>query len=370
MSVYFRTASLFLLLTVFAGVIMAQNKETSVSGRFISCKSQKASLYSTMDGSSLLAEAVIDTAGNFEMLVSISQPDIYKLQFNDGVYLSLIILPGDKIHMTADMADLISTLQITGSESTGLVYESGKQLNAYKNKLDSINQQYYQLLQTGIDDSVKNLMVQDYTMVDNQQKAYIEQFVRNHHSCLCCLFIIDKLPIDDYFETYEVLDQGLFKAFPENQYVKNFHNRVESNKKLAIGAEAPEIELPGPEGDPIKLSSLRGNVVLIDFWASWCSPCRKENPNMVKLYNSYHSKGFEIFSVSLDKTKDAWTKAIKDDGLVWTHVSDLKFWQCEAALAYNVTAVPYTVLIDREGKILAKGLRGTTLEEKIHDLLQ
>jgi peroxiredoxin len=270
----------------------------------------------------------------------------------------------------ADLKDLINSLKIEGSQQSEWIYESNVKLNTFKAKLDSINTLYMQLAQKGISDSVKQKLTKDYMSIDSLQIQYLVTFIKDHAESLSCLYIIDRLSIDTYFSTYEVLDSKLYAKYPDNTFAKNFHTRVEGAKKLAIGSVAPEIELPNPDGQNVKLSSLRGKVVLIDFWASWCSPCRRENPNMVRIYKNYNAKGFEIFSVSLDKTKDAWVKAIQDDGLTWTHVSDLKFWQCEAALAYNVTAVPYTVLLDKEGKIVAKGLRGAELEAKLSELFE
>lgn len=139
---------------------------------------------------------------------------------------------------------------------------------------------------------------------------------------------------------------------------------------IPVGSEAPDFTQNSPEGKPISLSSLRGKVVLIDFWASWCRPCRMENPNVLRVYNKYHNKGFEILGVSLDKTKEAWTGAIKQDGLPWKHVSDLQFWNNAVAQQYGVSAIPYTVLVDREGKVLAKNLRGPALEEKLAEVLK
>lgn len=142
------------------------------------------------------------------------------------------------------------------------------------------------------------------------------------------------------------------------------------NGNVQIGMKAPELNYPSTSGENIALSSLKGNIVLIDFWASWCKPCRMENPNVVRLYNEYKDKGFTIYSVSLDKDKARWENAIKQDGLVWpNHVSDLKGWQSAAAATYGVNGIPYTVLIDKDGKVIATNLRGAQLEQKLKEIL-
>ena len=143
---------------------------------------------------------------------------------------------------------------------------------------------------------------------------------------------------------------------------------VAEQKKTAIGAVAPEFSMNDTEGKAIALSSLKGKVVLVDFWASWCGPCRQENPNVVKVYQKYHSKGFEILGVSLDQRKEDWLKAVKDDNLTWIHVSDLQYWQNAAARLYGVNAIPQSFLLDKDGKIIAKGLRGEQLEKKLAEL--
>ncbi len=151
--------------------------------------------------------------------------------------------------------------------------------------------------------------------------------------------------------------------------VQQLQALLQTEKSLMIGALAPEIVLPNPAGDSLRLSDLRGKIVLIDFWASWCGPCRRENPNVVRVYQQYKEQGFEILGVSLDRTQEAWVKAIEKDQLEWLHVSDLQYWQSIAAKTYAVSSIPATVLLDREGRIVAKGLRGPALEQKIAELL-
>jgi peroxiredoxin len=145
---------------------------------------------------------------------------------------------------------------------------------------------------------------------------------------------------------------------------------IESAKVTAIGAIAPDFTLPDANGTPVTLSSYKGKYVLIDFWASWCGPCRQENPNVVKAYNKYKTKKFTIIGVSLDKpgAKDAWMSAIKNDGLTWTQVSDLQFWDNKAAKLYGITSIPQNFLLDPTGKIIAKNLRGGDLEAKLAEI--
>ncbi|MCU0348771.1 MAG: TlpA family protein disulfide reductase [Saprospiraceae bacterium] len=135
------------------------------------------------------------------------------------------------------------------------------------------------------------------------------------------------------------------------------------------GGEAPDFTMNDRDGKPVKLSDFRGKVMLVDFWASWCGPCRRENPHVVELYHKYHSKGFDVLGVSLDKTREPWLAAIEKDGLTWNHVSDLKGWSNDAAQLYGVSSIPHTVLVDRDGKIIARNLRGEQLTAKLREIL-
>ena len=158
-------------------------------------------------------------------------------------------------------------------------------------------------------------------------------------------------------------------ADPMSKYTQDIEGKFVNEASLMIGGVAPDIKLNGPDGKPVSLSSLRGKVVLIDFWASWCGPCRRENPNVVKMYQKYKDQGFEIFGVSLDNDANRWKGAIQTDGLTWFHVSDLMGWKSKPAQMYQVHSIPATFLLDKQGKIIAKGLRGAELEAAVANAL-
>jgi peroxiredoxin len=152
--------------------------------------------------------------------------------------------------------------------------------------------------------------------------------------------------------------------------IQSLKERLAVMKSVAIGQKAPDFTLNNVEGSPVALSSKIGTkLLLVDFWAAWCGPCRQENPNVVKVYNEFNKKGFDVFGVSLDQEKDAWVKAINDDKLTWTHVSDLQYWSSAAAKIYAVNAIPANFLLDETGTIIGKNLRGEDLYNKVNEIL-
>ncbi|MBO4740715.1 MAG: AhpC/TSA family protein [Bacteroidales bacterium] len=172
---------------------------------------------------------------------------------------------------------------------------------------------------------------------------------------------------ENHATLYSQVRDALMGKYPNDPNVRYIDQKLKS--ALLAGTPAPDIEMKSPEGKILKLSDLRGKIVLLDFWASWCGPCRRENPNVVKLYHKYNNLGFEVFSVSLDRDRNAWLQAIKNDGLIWpNHVSDLNGWTSSGGATYGVTSIPTTVLIGKDGRIIAKNLRGNDLENKLREI--
>ena len=207
-----------------------------------------------------------------------------------------------------------------------------------------------------------------FDAAQQEQFAKIKALIPSMGTHLVALWATNFLPADKELALLEEIGERFRKVKPTHPQVKPFLENLKRLKGVSVGSEAPEIALPTPAGPIMRLSDLRGKYVLIDFWASWCGPCRRENPNVIKTYAAYKDKGFEIFGVSLDQDKAAWTNAIAKDQLTWPHVSDLQYWNSVAAQAYQVSSIPMTFLLDPQGKIIAKGLRGDSLNQYLANL--
>ncbi len=212
-----------------------------------------------------------------------------------------------------------------------------------------------------------------YEVLNEEQNTVLKQFIRENPASYVSLTALRNVAgqSPDPAEL-EPLIALLSPGLQKSTFLEPLLEGLESAKKTAVGVQAMEFTQNDPDGKPVKLSDFRGKYVLLDFWASWCGPCRQENPNVVNAYNKYKDKNFTVLGISLDRQngKEAWLKAIKDDGLTWTQVSDLQFWHNEVAVMYGVQAIPKNFLIDPQGKIVATDLRGADLERKLAEVLR
>lgn len=364
---------LFSLLAL--GLIACSGKNSdsaSITGKFTNSAKEKIVLEELSATSvTKIDSASIDEKGEFKINNPARHQTFYRLTLNPTNYIILILDSAEAPVIEGDARNLAMSYSIKGSKNSELM----KQLNGYlmKNfqRRDSLQRAFSNVMfNDPKKDSIQGAMEKQYNDIVAKQREYIIDFINKNPNSLAALAAVEQLDPSQDYAVFSKVSENLQKALPKSQHVMAFSSKVRDLGRLAIGSPAPEITLNTPEGKPMSLSSLKGKYVLLDFWASWCGPCRKENPNVVKLYNQYKDKGFEIFSVSLDKDKDQWIKAIQADKLTWTHVSDLMFWGSPVVKAYNVQGIPMTYLLDKEGKILAKELRGEQLAAKLKEIFK
>ena len=294
------------------------------------------------------------------------EPGFYRINFYGRQYVNLI-LDDESVHVTADGNQPDGQATVEGSTDTDHFNAVNEIMQNMQTQINDMNADYLKARADG-DTATMNEIEQQYKEIEGENSAKIKNKIKEMGTSLAVFYAVNYLDAEQEFSFLKELADTFQAARPDSRYTQQFVEQVNALSQLAVGMPAPDIALPNPEGDTVRLSSLRGKYVMIDFWAAWCKPCRMENPNVVRLYDQYKDKGFEIYGVSLDRTKDAWVEAIADDNLTWKHVSDLQYFNSEAAALYSINAIPATVLLDKEGKIIAKNLRGEALEAKLAEI--
>lgn len=313
--------------------------------------------------------AEIKADGTFVLEGNVPEPGIYKLGLNNQDMI-LFVLDNKEIQIEATAPDMAKNYTVKGSEDSERIKDLNSIMIGTDSRLKELNQRYITASTTGDQAAMKAIEKEFYTIQEENQKS-LKKFIReNPNSVVAAYATTYLINPEQEFAFTDSMNNVFQKTLPDSKYTKALSAKIQKTGGTAIGVTAPEIKLPSPDGQEIALSSLRGKYVLIDFWASWCGPCRKENPNVVRMYNKYKDKGFEIFGVSFDQNKDKWVQAIAADKLTWPHVSDLKGWESSAAQLYGITSIPHTILLDKEGKIIAKNLRGEALEQKLAEVLK
>jgi peroxiredoxin len=309
----------------------------------------------------------VDADGNFTFNMAIDSPNFYRVNIFNRQIVNLI-LHGEStdIKLTAT-GETTGDYNVEGSVYTDYIHRVDSLAKFRSEEIDRINQQALEVRRSGDQQAFEQLR-KDFNRLNEAYFVEIKNIIRSSLPSIAALYALNYLDVEQELSFADSVVNVVAEEYPNHDFTKQLSKRVSSLKKVAIGVEAPEISLPNPDGNIVTLSSLRGKYVLIDFWAAWCRPCREENPNVVRLYNKYKGENFEILGVSLDRKKEDWIRAIEKDGLTWKHVSDLKYFNSEAAQEYQVNAIPATFLIDPEGNILDKNLRGPSLESKLKEL--
>jgi thiol-disulfide isomerase/thioredoxin len=327
-------------------------------------------------------DSVAMTAANGNALLNGSgkEESIYRLMVENGPIV-LLINDVKKITLTIDVAKSDDYYTVTGSEGSKQLQEF---INQYSAKSFTINKAFAQM------DSLKQMNSSDSLLIvatNNKNNSiellneYMESFIDKSTHPAVSLFALSVAARSFAKEKFEKRYGMVLKQFPEHKALAQFKTNYDMQQVQIAeskaqqqsnwkGKQLPEFALPSAEGALVKLSSFKGKYVLIDFWASWCGPCRMENPNVVNAYNQFKNKNFTIVGVSLDKQKEPWLKAIKDDKLDWTHISDLKYWQSSAVEVFKFGGIPYNVLVDPKGVVIAENLRGEELENTLKGVLK
>jgi len=384
-----KITALFILAILFAG---CGDKKFTISGKLDGASPDTYIYLDQLGGMNLepYDSVIISDNGSFEFSGEIEYPEFFLLRITESNFLTTLIEPGEKMALKADADSISFTAEVEGSPGTSKMIEYDLRLQEAMKELQKLGEIYegninspdLEQIMTELDTKAQGIL--------NNMNEYTRNFIDENIESMVSLIALYKqitpqvyiLNIDKDLDYYKRVDSTLFALFPDSEPVKTLHSQMVTlvanldaeaarAAKTGIGAIAPEIALPNPEGDTIKLSSTRGEYVLLDFWAAWCAPCRTENPHLAELYKKYNPKGFEIYQVSLDQTREAWLNGIREDKIGdWIHVSDLKYWSSSVVPLYGIESIPANYLLDIEGKIIANNLRGEVLTKKLAEIFE
>lgn len=321
------------------------------------------------NGTFVVVDSAMSENDGFVMKGELEYPSLVYLFARNTNYRASFYMENSKIHLKG-MLDSLDVMEITGSSIQDEYRALASQILPLSMKYDSLSSEY-QVARLQENDEQMLLVEKELDAVFEQVNTVQVDFIRENPSSAFAPFVLNSLSQDMETDEVESLIANMSPEIVSSPIIVSLKASIEKRKAVAIGQKAPDFTLNDVDGNPVSLSSKVGTkILLVDFWAGWCNPCRLENPNVVKVYNEFHKKGFDVFGVSLDRTKDEWVKAIADDKLTWTHVSDLQFWQNAAAQLYMVNSIPANFLLDENGVIIDKNLRGEELYNKVQELLK
>jgi len=346
-----------------------QGKQFRISGKIDGLKNElvRIKIGQTSD-IPIAIDSVISKNGEFFLKGEVNQTDIAYIEFDKLRKLFSFFIENSDITVLGHI-DSLELIRIKGSKPQAEYERFMNEMSVFAKLQDDCKHKYNKAVSEGNINEIK-LYDSISTAVFNHQINFMTLFARSNNNSIISPYIVYTQML--YYIDVNTLDtivSNYNKYLLETAIGKKLKERLDILRKTALGNKFVEIALPDTNGLLVKLSSLKDNYILVDFWASWCLPCRKENPNLVMAYNKFKNKGFEIFGVSLDQNRNSWIKAIRDDGLIWTQVSDLKGWGSSAGVEYGVISIPHSLLIDKNGVIIAKDLRGEALLNKLMELM-
>ena len=360
-----------LAILVMVLIVAACSKEPRyvINGRIEGADSVTFLLQKREEGRMVTIDSAMALKGSFKMKGgAVRYPEMVLLTAAETRLRTSFYLENSEITITGKL-DSLYAAEITGSKShdeyKGLV-ESSKVLN---DRYTSLYNEYQIASQKG-DTASASRLEKEALSLEKEMTALQKDFIRNNPASFVAPSILTSLSYEMEGDEIESFINAMDTAVANTDMIKDLKERVVKMKSVAIGQKAPDFTLNDPEGNPVSLYSKLGpKLLLVDFWAAWCGPCRRENPNVVKVYNEFNKKGFDVFGVSLDQKRDDWVRAIADDKLTWTHVSDLQYWNSAAAGLYAVNSIPANFLLDENGVIIAKNLREQALYDTVKELL-
>jgi peroxiredoxin len=319
--------------------------------------------------------------GSFSVSTVTHDQEIFELAFGNNAIAVPLINDVPEVRVNVDLGKKDDFYEVTGSEASNqlkdLIMVFGKKNYEVEKSMARIDS----LKQANAPDSVQAIAAAQRNSTIQDLNTYLKQVLNTATNPTLCSLALGFSSQTFTRAEFEASLADLVRKYPGNpalvglkqSYDQQLAQMAEQEKQEQanswIGKQAPDLSLPDVSGRHISIASFKGKYLLVDFWASWCGPCRAENPNVVKAFNEFKGKNFAILGVSLDKEKDAWQEAIRSDGLAWNHVSDLKFWESEAVKTFKFNGIPYNVLIDPQGRIIAESLRGDDLENKLKSVL-
>ncbi len=362
--------SFILLLVVVIAAACAREPKFVINGTIEGADSETVVLSKRIPGGVQVLDSAVLENGAFKMEGVVDYPQMVNLAVRGKRGGLNFYIENSEITINGH-ADSLYTGSVTGSATQA-------DFDAYKALFDESNTEMtkvydrYRAARMEGNEELAASIEKELEAIDAKQKEVRKEFIANNPASYVTPSVLGELAyyleVDEMESLLGKLDTSLNKV----QTVVTMKERLVQLKAVAIGQKAPDFTLNDVDGNPVSLYSKIGGetkLLLIDFWAAWCGPCRQENPNVVKVWNDYNKKGFDVFGVSLDRAKEDWMKAIQDDKLTWTHVSDLKYWDCAPAKLYAVSAIPSNFLVDADGIIVGHNLRGEALAQKVKEIL-